>query len=226
VVPRTVAAATAGQLAYRAPVLEALAAGALAGYAIAVPMGPITVLILQTGLRHGLRTSLAAAAGAASADGLYATLAGLFGVALASAIDPVIAPARLVGAVLLVIIGLRGLRTVLRRPADEAVGADRATSPPRTYLLLLGLTVTNPMTFLYFFALTLSLPVLAGETAARLVFAVGAFAASLSWQVVLAALGSVLHGRLPAGVVLATRIIGSMVVLGFAVTIGLQALAG
>src|SRR5919106_5531286 len=80
-------------LAYRAPMLEALVAGALAGYAIAVPMGPITILILQTGLRHGLRIALAAAAGAASADGLYATLAGLFGAALISVIQPVIVPA-------------------------------------------------------------------------------------------------------------------------------------
>jgi hypothetical protein len=36
--------------------LDALGAGLVAGYAIAVPMGPITVLILQAGLRHGLRT--------------------------------------------------------------------------------------------------------------------------------------------------------------------------
>lgn len=207
--------------------LEALAAGALAGYAIAVPMGPITILIVQTALRHGLRTALAAAGGAASADGLYATLAGLFGVAVASAIQPVIAPARLLGAALLAVIGLRGLLAALRQPVAGAdPGAGEAAGWVRTYLLFLGLTVTNPMTFLYFFALTLSLPVLGGATTSRLVFAAGAFAASLSWQIVLASVGSLLHGRLPEGVVLATRVIGSLVVLGFAVLIGYQALTG
>lgn len=208
--------------------LEALFAGALAGYAIAVPMGPITILIVHTGLRHGLRTSVAAAAGAASADGLYATLAGLFGAAVASLIDSVIGPARVAGAVLLAIIGIRGLLAVIReRGSQGTAGTERdAATPGRTYLLFLGLTVTNPVTFLYFFALTLSLPLLGGELAVRLVFAIGAFVASLSWQVLLASIGSLLHGRLPDRVVLASRVIGSFVVLGFAVLIGLQALAG
>ena len=205
--------------------LEAILAGALAGYAIAVPMGPITVLILQAGLRHGLRTSLAAAAGAASADGLYATLAGLFGAALVGAIDPVIVPARLLGAVLLAIIGIRGLIAAIRPATAAAADSDGDRSPTSTYLLFLGLTVTNPMTFLYFFALTLSLPVLGSAPPARLAFAIGAFAASLSWQVVLASMGSLLHGRLPDNVVLATRVIGSVVVLGFAALIGMQAVA-
>jgi threonine/homoserine/homoserine lactone efflux protein len=214
-------------LAYRAPMLEALVAGALAGYAIAVPMGPITILILQTGLRHGLRIALAAAAGAASADGLYATLAGLFGAALISVIQPVIVPARVLGAVLLAIIGLRGLLGALRRPtARTDPQPEEANDQVRTYLLFLGLTVTNPMTFLYFFALTLSLPVLGGAVTTRLVFAAAAFAASLSWQVVLASIGSLLHGRLPDGAALATRVIGSAVVLGFAILIGYQALGG
>ncbi|HEX6655301.1 MAG TPA: LysE family transporter [Candidatus Limnocylindria bacterium] len=208
--------------------LEGLLAGVVAGYAIAVPMGPITILILHTGLRHGLRTSVAAAAGAASADGLYATLAGLFGAAVASLVQMVIGPARVIGAVLLAIIGIRGLLAALReRGHESAAGTERdAATPARTYLLFLGLTVTNPVTFIYFFALTLSLPVLNGELAARLVFAMGAFAASLSWQVLLASVGSLLHGRLPDRLALATRVIGSFVVLGFAVLIGLQALAG
>jgi arginine exporter protein ArgO len=153
-------------------------------------------------------------------------LAGLFGAALAGIIDPVIVPARLAGAALLVIIGLRGLLGALRSHPGEEVGAERGGrwSPGRTYLLFLGLTVSNPMTFLYFFALTLSLPVLTGATAARLAFAMGAFVASLSWQVTLASVGSLLHGRLPAGAVFATRLAGSVVVLGFAAFIGLQAL--
>ena len=212
-------------LAYGAPMLEALAAGALAGYAIAVPMGPITILIVQVGLRQGLRTALAAAAGAASADGLYAIVAGVFGAALAGLIEPLILPARLLGATLLAIIGLRGLIAAV---GDDTTAADAVSrnGPLRTYGIFLGLTITNPVTFLYFFALTVSLPVLGGETITRLAFAIGAFAASLSWQVVLALIGSFLHGRLPEGVVRGTRIIGALVVLGFAVLIAIRALTG
>lgn len=205
---------------------EAFLAGAVAGYAIAVPMGPITILIMQLGLHRGLRTALAAAAGAASADGLYATLTGLFGTMLSSVIASIIGPARLLGAVLLAVIAIRGLLDAVRTSRRASHAPDGAGSGAvRTYLVFLGLTVTNPVTFLYFLALTVSLPLLGGAPSARVAFALGAFLASLSWQVVLAIAGAALHGRVPVRAVAATRVIGSVVVLGFAALIGAQALS-
>jgi threonine/homoserine/homoserine lactone efflux protein len=203
---------------------EAFLAGAIAGYAIAIPMGPITVLILQLGLQCGMRTALAAAAGAASADGLYATLAGLFGSLVAGAISAVIVPARLLGAALLSVIAVRGLLDSLRGGGTAEAASGQAAGRLRTYLTFLALTVTNPVTFLYFLALTVSLPVLAGATGGRLAFAVGAFGASLSWQMVLALAGSLLHGRLPSAAIAGTRVVGGLVVLAFAVIIGLEAI--
>ena len=46
--------------------LEAALAGAIAGYAIAIPVGAIAVLIIHIGLTSGLRQGLAAGAGAAT----------------------------------------------------------------------------------------------------------------------------------------------------------------
>ena len=46
--------------------LEAAFAGAVTGFAIAIPVGAIAVLIIHTGLTRGLRVGVAAAAGAAS----------------------------------------------------------------------------------------------------------------------------------------------------------------
>jgi threonine/homoserine/homoserine lactone efflux protein len=204
-------------------VAEALVAGLLAGYAIAIPIGPITILIFETGLRQGFRPAAAGALGAASADGLYATAAGLFGAALATILEPVITPARLVGAALLAVIGLRGLLG-LRSRTDASRELPRNASG-RTYLLVLGLTITNPMTFLYFSALTLGLPAVGGGLAEKLVFAAGAFTASVSWQLFLAGSGALLHGRLPAWAQLTSRLIGSLVILGFAARIGAEALA-
>jgi arginine exporter protein ArgO len=207
---------------------DALVAGLLAGYAIAVPVGPIAVLIVETGLRRGFRTAAAAGAGAASADGFYATLAGLLGGALASAIAPVIVPARILGAALLVVIAVRGLVGAIPGARREATGdADaprgpdagavdrRETSPLRTYLLFLGLTIINPVTFLYFAALILGLPAAASGDG-RVLFVIGAFGASLSWQLLLAFAGSLLHGRLPDRIQALTRALGSVIVLGFA----------
>src|SRR5437867_9400592 len=89
--------------------LEAVLAGAVAGYAIAIPVGAIAVLITHTAIADGLRHGLAAGAGAATADGIYATLAVVAGLGVSSIIEPWIGPLRLVGGALLVLIGLCGL---------------------------------------------------------------------------------------------------------------------
>jgi arginine exporter protein ArgO len=80
----------------------------------------------------------------------------------------------------------------------------------------------NPLTFLYFGALMLGLPAAAAGSD-RLFFALGAFGASLSWQLLLATAGALLHGRLPERVQVATRVLGSLVVLAFAAGLVLAA---
>jgi threonine/homoserine/homoserine lactone efflux protein len=207
---------------------DALWAGIIAGYGIAIPVGPISVLILQLAVSRGFRPAAAAAAGAASADLSYAVLAALFGAALAGLLEPIIVPARIVGAVVLTVIGLRGLVSALRVEMDPAstVGQSASVNHRRTYLTFLALTATNPMTFLYFAALIIGLPALEGGAGARLVFAVGAFAASLSWQLLLAGVGSAFHHRLSPRVERWTRIGGSLIVLAFAAWIAFQAAAG
>src|SRR3977135_557222 len=60
---------------WSANVLSAFLIGAAAGYSIAIPVGPIAVLIVRTGLRRGFRIAAAAGAGTATVDLIYATLA-------------------------------------------------------------------------------------------------------------------------------------------------------
>jgi len=62
---------------------QAFLLGMAAAYAIAIPVGPIAVLILRTGVSRGLRAAAAAGAGAATADLIFATGAMLFGAAAA-----------------------------------------------------------------------------------------------------------------------------------------------
>lgn len=62
--------------------MEAFGTGAVAGFGIAIPVGAIAVLILQTGIRQGFWSAFLAGAGATSADLIYAGLAVLGGAAL------------------------------------------------------------------------------------------------------------------------------------------------
>ena len=54
---------------------EPLVAGLLAGWGVAIPLGAIGVMVVDIGMRAGLRPAAAAAAGVATADFLYAAVA-------------------------------------------------------------------------------------------------------------------------------------------------------
>ena len=60
--------------------------GMVAAYALAIPIGPIAILILELGIHRGFWVALSAGAGAASADLIYAAIAVNAGMFLVSAL--------------------------------------------------------------------------------------------------------------------------------------------
>jgi arginine exporter protein ArgO len=181
-------------------VFDALLSGLVAGYGIAIPVGAIGVLIITLSARASLAVGASAAMGVATADGLYALAAVLGGAALARLIRPVAVPLRWLAALVLVALAARIVWTGWRRYREPA-GAPRAgfDTPGRAYGGLLSLTLLNPATVIYFAALVLGRPAGAPLTGVpALLFVVAAFAASASWQLLLAAGGSVL-GRILTG---------------------------
>jgi arginine exporter protein ArgO len=184
-------------------VIEALIAGVLAGYGVAVPVGAIAILIIGLTARTCLRVGAGAAFGVATADGLYACVAVLGGAALAGLIEPVAGTLRWVAAAVLVGLAARTAVTAVRHHRDPAAAPPQSRwslgTPARAYLGLLGLTLLNPMTIVYFSALVLGRQASDGLSApGEAVFVVAAFAASASWQLLIAGSGS-LVGRLFTG---------------------------
>ncbi len=209
-----------------APLVGPVLAGVAAGYAVAIPVGAIAILVIETSLRRGFRIGSAAAAGAATADGLNATLAALGGAAGAALVAPWVGPLRAAAVAVLVVIAGRGLLAARREwaPAAGSAASQAAPTPGAwawapTYLRFLGLTLLNPMTVVYFAALVLALPVLEAGPAARLAFAFAAFAASLSWQLLIAAAGAIAHRRMPPRFQAWLSVVGNAVIVGFALLI-------
>jgi threonine/homoserine/homoserine lactone efflux protein len=193
-------------------VAQAILLGIAAGYAIAIPFGPIAILIVRTGVRQGLRAAAAAGAGTATADLIFATIAMLFGAAASAFLAPILPAARLVGGAALAVIALRGLLAA-PQPMERETGTVRAGN---TYLLFLGLTMLNPPTVIYFVSLAIALPEVSADFASRAIFAVAAFLASLSWQEVLALVGAMLHGRLTPRLQRITAVVSSLIILALA----------
>ncbi len=194
---------------------QAFLLGMAAAYAIAIPVGPIAVLILRTGVRRGLRAAAAAGAGAATADLLFATIAMLFGAAASGFLAPILPAARIVAAVALAVIAVRGLLAA-PEPLEPETGGARTGN---TYLLFLGLTMLNPPTVIYFVSLAIALPEVSADLGSRAAFVIGAFLASLSWQELLAHGGAMLHGRLTPRLQRTTAIVSSIIILALAARI-------
>lgn len=160
-----------------------------------MPVGAVTVMIVTLSAQTSLRTGLAGAMGTATADGLYALIAAVTGAALAGLLQPVARPMRWTAAVVLLALAVKGLADAVRRSLDSgSVRQVEEKRPFSVYLQFLGLTVLNPLTIVYFSALVLALRNDDWPPMGGLMFVVAAFAASASWQALLA-VGGALVGR-------------------------------
>lgn len=179
---------------------DAFLPGLWAGYALAVPVGALAVLLVSVTARTSFRVGASAALGVATADGLYALAAVAGGAALSRAVAPVAGPLRSLAALLLLGMAVRtAVRALRDRGTQGGPERDVLGRPVRAYLAFLGLTLINPWAVLYFSAL-----VLAGGAgtpagvAGPAVFVAAVTLASVSWQLFLAAGGTVL-GRALTG---------------------------
>ena len=194
-----------------------------AGLGVAVPFGAISILIVETAIRRGRRYGWAAGAGAATADLTYATLAALFGAALAALIGPIQVPLRWLSVAVLVIIAAKGIADARARarttPGDPHLERLDETSVRRTYLQFVALTIVNPATVIYFAALILGLPSVGSGSGEKLAFVLGAALASLAWQLLISTAGSLLHHRVSVRAMAVLSLVGYGIVLLIAANI-------
>lgn len=199
--------------------MNAFFEGLLAGFGIAIPVGAIAVLIMDTTLRRGFYAGFSAGAGAATADFVYAVLAAVAGSILATWLEPHADSIRLVSGTVLVGLGVVGIvrsfRTVVGERRTQGEGGYR-----KLYVQFLALTLINPMTVVYFSALIMGGTVgFVSTLTERVMFVAGAGLASFSWQSFLAAAGAVLRQRLSSRTQLSLSILGNLVVIGLGLRI-------
>jgi arginine exporter protein ArgO len=200
-------------------VIAALVAGFLAGCGVAMPVGPVGTYLVALSARSSLPTAASAALGIASADGLYALIAVLAGHVLAPLLVPIVEPLRWASVIVLIGLAAMGAVKAVRRyrarriPAIEASPAAR-----RAYLGMLGMTLLNPWTVIYFAALVIGGSGTSADPGVRAAFVLAAFVASASWHLLLAG-GGALLGRLLTGQLgrLVTALASSLLITALAV---------
>ena len=169
--------------------LDVLLSGLVTGYAIAVPVGAVAVLIISVSSRTSWRTGAAAGLGVATVDGAYAAVAVVAGTAVARALEPI--SGALTAFSVVVLLGIAALTLVhaFRPERDDGRALTRWT-PLRAWLTFAAITAVNPATVLYFAAIVLGGTVEIDGPAEGLAFVAAAFCASASWQVFVASIGS------------------------------------
>jgi len=168
--------------------------GVLAGLSVAMPVGPVGVLLLRTGLVDGARVAVGAACGIATIDLGYAVLAVALGAPVSRVLGQHTELVRWVSAGVLVVVGVV---TAARASRDPVAATVVAPSAPRAYLRFVGLTAVNPLTAVTFTTIAVGLAAQVGGAGPASAFVVGVGLASLAWQLVLAMTSGALGLRVP-----------------------------
>lgn len=178
-----------------------LGKGALAGFIIAAPVGPVGVLCVQKTLLQGRMAGLSAGLGAAIADALYGCIAA-FGLSLISSWLQAHQQAFRIGGGLFLLLMAWRMLSAARHPAPAATPAPiKRDGVIADFASTFVLTATNPITIVAFLGIFAFFGIgtigLSNEIAAWLVL--GVFAGSSVWWLSLAALAGAFRNRLNNG---------------------------
>lgn len=184
--------------------------GAVIGFSIAAPVGPIGILCIRRSLADGRQAGLATGLGAASADAFYGFVAA-FGITVVSGF--LVGQRFWLGLVGGAFLCFLGVRTFLAKPAEHAAEAG-GKGLVSAYVSTLFLTLANPMTILSFVAVFAGLGLGAAPdywSATALV--AGVFAGSALWWLLLSSGVALFRSRLDAGwMEVINRLSGSIIV--------------
>ena len=187
--------------------------GVIIGLSIAVPVGPIGVLCIRRTLTRGRIIGFLSGLGAATADAFYGAIAGFGLTFLSNLLVGQQTGLRLIGGGLLCIIGVK---TFLSKPAEQGNSVERNTHW-RAYLSTLILTLTNPMTILFFAAVFAGLVVGSGgdHYFSAGILVLGVFIGSASWWLILSGFTGLLRGMFNANRMRWLNRISGSIIIGF-----------
>lgn len=158
--------------------------GALLGFSIAAPVGPIGLLCIQQSLARGRLAGLACGLGAATADAAYGAVAAFGLSAVSGFLIHVAGGFQLLGGLFLVYLGAV---TIRQAPAAHAAHTPVTSGNWGRYAATFGLTLANPTTILSFIAAFAGLGLTSENrtTSAALAMVSGVFAGSAFWWLLL-----------------------------------------
>ena len=187
--------------------------GMIIGLSIAVPVGPIGILCIRRTLNKGRMTGFLSGLGAATADAFYGAVAGFGLTFLSNFLIGQQTWLRLIGGVVLCYLGIR---TFVSKPAEQGASVE-GNSLWSAYFSTFFLTLTNPMTILFFAAVFAGLGV--GSAGDHYVSAgilvLGVFIGSALWWLILSGFTGLLRGMFNVKRMQWLNRISGLIIIGF-----------
>ena len=186
------------------------------GFLVALQLGPMSLLLIRSTLRDGVRVGLAIGAGVAVIDALYAAL-GAAGAAPLLTIGPLRVVLGAVGTAVLVWLGIRTLMSAVHVRAGLESVADVGT-PSRAFRTSLGATASNPLTIASWAGIFAAAST--GTSASPVLLVVGVGLGSATWMALLASGVAVARRAVGPRAIVAADLLAGLGLLGFAGVLG------
>jgi len=194
--------------------IEVFLKGLIVGLSIAVPVGPIGVLCIRRTLAKSRMIGFLSGLGAATADAFYGAIAGFGLTILSNFLIGQKLWLHLIGGGLLCLLGVK---TFLSRPAEEG-SCIEGSSLWNAYLSTFFLTLTNPMTLLFFAAVFAGLGIGSERHhyVAAGILVSGVFIGSAMWWLILIGFTGILRGLFNSERQQWLNRISGLIIIGFA----------
>ena len=205
----------------------------LLGFAAAAALGPIAVLVIQRTLRDGWRVGAISGLGVALADGVYGLVGALGLTAITSLLLDNQMILRVGGGLVLIYLGVKALFSRVEIEIQTAGTSAKPAGYLGSLTSIFLLTLSNPMTIMFFSAVYAGLAVGDGTFSADALggagfalFALGIWGGSFSWWLVLVSVVTAVRSRFkPAQLVWLNRASG-LVIAGFGLWVLVQGVVG
>lgn len=209
--------------------LDLFTFGFAAGLALAIPVGPMAILLINTTMTRGWRHGSLGALAMAVIDFSYALVVFLVGALIANFLSDWGVWLTLAGAAILLALGTQ---TLIRNIAllNQPDRLDKNSVPEgslgRTFATFAGATVLNPPTALYFLAIAPTVSSLSSDSgiAPALLFAGGVFIGSIIWQEGLAMAGLGLRKLTTNKVRAVVGSLGGALIIALAISLAIRGL--
>jgi threonine/homoserine/homoserine lactone efflux protein len=185
--------------------------GAVLGFLIAAPVGPIGLLCITRTLRSGWAAGFASGLGAATADAAYGAVAALGIRVVISALSAATFPFHLASAGVLCLLGVQILRSHPRADAPSGGSVNIYAAYGSTLLL----TILNPATILSFLALFGTIAGVTLSTKNALELVAGVFFGSSFWWLALTTILRASRKAISTGVIHAINATSGLLLIAF-----------